>query len=150
NPLRGGGAAALAGCAALVGLRELNLAETALAPADVIALARSPHLRGLEVLVLGSDELGPEGFAALATGTDGGRGSSKAAIDPFPNLRVLSVQNAKPTLAGIEALARSALLSRLEMLDLSSNPLTKLAARRLADAAGIAGLRHLGLYNCGL
>jgi uncharacterized protein (TIGR02996 family) len=68
NRCNGGGdelAIALAGCAGLTSLRQLDLRENGIGPKGARALAESPHLANLRILDLCDNPIGDDGAIAL-------------------------------------------------------------------------------------
>lgn len=122
----------IADCAALGGLRHLELQGEAIGTAGVRALLSSRKLASLQTLVLSTGKgCEPSGLA------DGG----------LPSLTALSLHADSVTPAGIRALAGASLAARLRHLDLQHCGLTDEAAAALAVPA-FAGLTSLDLsYN---
>jgi len=147
--------AALAAAPRLAELRSLDLSDNALADPGVTALAESAHLRALEVLRLASTGVAAGALRALAAGAlaprlrtlDLGRNligdAGIAALvdgDRFGSLGALHLDDANLTGRGVEALAASSLVTRLEHL-----VITGLRPGALATlfAAGMPELRTL-------
>jgi uncharacterized protein (TIGR02996 family) len=141
--LKAQGAAAIAGCPALATLEELSLHANPLGSKGAVALAASPHLRRLRLLNLEVCDIGPGGAKALA-------GSPVLA-----SVRQLKLggqlaevygrcggQNVVRD-AGAAALARSAGVGALELLDLSRAGIGDAGARALARSPNLAALGRL-------
>jgi len=103
---------------------------------QAIGQSKLPNLKDLEVW-FGSSEYGFEGDPALLQPLLGG--------ENHPNLKRLGLQNAEFTDAIVPALANSALVARLEVLDLSMGTLTDAGAQKLIDDK--AKFEHLKSLN---
>lgn len=128
-----------------------------------LALASSPHLKGLVKLSLGFGHVGPEGAEAL--------------IESLPSLEELRIQNnpigdrgaltlgrlarskGEPcldlwkngvTAAGVAALIESGCLAGLSGLQLNYNPIGDAGVAALAGCRDLAGLDWLGLSGVGV
>jgi uncharacterized protein (TIGR02996 family) len=130
------GTRALASSPALADLSALSLCLNVVDVGGVAALASSPHLRGLEALNLSSCMLHLEGVRALAAS----RLPKLAALDLGDAFR----GDARGS-AGVEVLAHSPLLARLEVLGLRDNGLTDAGAWVLVGSAHAAALVVLDL-----
>jgi Ran GTPase-activating protein (RanGAP) involved in mRNA processing and transport len=103
-------------------------------------LARSPHLSGLETLLIGSNWVADAGLMALA-----GAG--------LPRLRRLDLSSNGIGPAGVSALAASPLVAQLDALLLSHNPVGPDGAGALAASEHLCERGHLTtveLYGCEL
>jgi hypothetical protein len=115
-------------------LRYLDLRYSGLGPADAVALARCPALRGLMFLKLEGNPIGSEGAAALA------------AAD-WPRLASLQLHSCSIGEDGAAAFARAE-MPELQRLDLALNPIGSGGCRALA-AGRFPQLRHLDVGRCG-
>jgi uncharacterized protein (TIGR02996 family) len=98
----------LAGCAALRGLKRLQLGWNRLGPVALKALAGSPHLTGLQVLNLSQNPLGDKGAIALARA-------------PFMSQLVgLDLMHCEMGDAGVEALIDALSADKIVHLDVFS------------------------------
>lgn len=115
------------------GLKRLVIHKTAVVDADHAALIGSPNLAGLTHLTLSHLHLPPERLAAWLDGTPG-RSLRELALHGFPGAGHLDV-----------LLARPALLARLQRLELHEGWLRDPEIHRLAACTALAGLRVLDL-----
>jgi hypothetical protein len=144
-------------------LRCLETADGA-STAAALALAASPHLKGLVKLVLGRGQVGPEGAEALAGGSlpdleelvlrdnpIGDRGAlARARFVRSKGDGWLDLTRTGVTAAGLAALAGSGCLAGLFTLKLDGNPVGDAAAAALASCADLGGLDWLSLTGTGL
>jgi hypothetical protein len=122
------GARALAECAALSGLRRLQLGNNRLGPVAVKHLARSPHLANLRVLDLTNNPLGDKGAVALAE-------------SPYlHNLIQLELMHCDIGDTGVEALLASPVIANLIRLnmygDSQNNRISDRVRKKLRKALG--------------
>jgi uncharacterized protein (TIGR02996 family) len=104
--------------------RGLSLhAPPELGTATLQAIVRSPHLSQLKSLQLFNLAIGDEGLIALAE-----------SAERFPHLEMLELTRTGVTGAGVAALARSPLMSRLRNLWLRENAIGREGLRALARA----------------
>jgi uncharacterized protein (TIGR02996 family) len=126
----------LAGSSWLGQLEELNLRNAPLlGVGGVRALARSPHLAGLRVLLLHYGALGNEAIARLAESTR------------LAGLVELYLSGNDLADAGAIALGQSAAFPRLTDLDLRDNQIGDAGAQALAHHAAGASISTLYLVN---
>lgn len=111
-------AAALAGCADLANLRDLDLGRNQIGGRGLTALLASPHLANVAFLGLEDNPL---------HGLDADR---LAALEPA-GLRMLHAHGARLRTADVRALARCPRLRTLWYLDLDANNLSTTAVREL-------------------
>ena len=136
SPIDPAAMAHLAGSPYLGRLRYLGLYKNHLGDEGVEHLARSTWLAGIEVMELGDNGLSSRGVTSLAN-----------TRQPFYPVR-LRLGGNEPGIDGLRALGGSAIGARLASLALDSCRLGPPEAAALADATGLAALRHLDLdYN---
>ncbi len=116
------GVAILAGAPALRQLARLDLSGASLSRADLEALVRSPHLRGLRSLVLTRADLDDEDVQVLAGG--------------FPALLDLDLGDNHFGLAGLRALVGAPYFARLQRLDFKGADLGDAGGTLLAAGLG--------------
>jgi uncharacterized protein (TIGR02996 family) len=134
NPLGDEGAAALADLESLSNLEALALANCQIQNVDgTLPLSRSPHLRRLLYLGLGSNEL--RGWTL--------RGLARAS--GLDALKTLSLASCAIDEDGACALTAGPLLARLPKLDIARNQLGDVGAAVLARSPHLAGVRDLNL-----
>mgnify|MGYP002624103105 CR=1 FL=1 len=150
--------------APLESIRRLDLHYTAREGELVTQLAKWERLDQLEDLRLSNNGCGASAAIALAdadvnnlrrldiNGNDVHDGLANFATRlQAPNLKELDISYNGLTSAGVQALARSSLLSRLFSLDLSSNPELDIdGIWNLVDTPNCSELRRLKLSGCGL
>lgn len=164
--LRTAGAVALAGWKGLSGVRVLDVAANAIGAKGVAALARSPHARSLRHLDLGYNHYGQSGLLAVADAPplrnvtdldvcadlpDTAGTSSAASLQAFfegldmPNLRHLVLNRHRFPVAAVRALAASASLARLQVLDLIDCNVTDSGLKALAESPHLGALVSVDL-----
>lgn len=128
---------ALAGSPSMRALEVLLLAGNAVGDAGVKALVASPYLGQVQALSLSGNAIGDEGVEALAASS-----LMRAVGKKMGDLSGNVVGD-----RGVAALAGSVHLPRFEMLNLSDNELGPLGAEALASSPNVAGLRYLWLQK---
>ncbi|HEY8504059.1 MAG TPA: TIGR02996 domain-containing protein [Gemmataceae bacterium] len=120
----------------LARVRELDLCGGELGNAGVNLLVRSPHLANLELLDLSFNGVSDAGVQILARAGN------------LPSLRRLYLNdNARIGAAGARALAGSAPLRGLTVLDLSANAIDSTAVQALTAGAALGNLGVLQLHT---
>jgi uncharacterized protein (TIGR02996 family) len=138
-PITDAGMRAFAGCAALAGLRELDLSCWPLTRSRIRPVARSPHFARVQNLDLSSCEIDDEIAEELARSPH------------LRNLRFLDLQNNHIGTAGFAALARSPVMAAVTNLILHNNRgIGDAGVAALAASEHAAELRHLSLVAVGL
>ncbi len=128
-------------------------------PEAAAALAESPRLTKLEVLLITRTRLGAEGVRSIVTSPhlgnlrrltfgqenfDGPTAGALAAIN-LPKLEHLHITRSELTDEALRLLAASGVLAQLTHLDLTQNPLTAAGMRTLAGAGPLPRLKSLCL-----
>ena len=161
NAVGAPGAEALAASPHLKGIELLRLYKTELDDAAAVALAASPHLRPFHVN-LANNAIGPAGMAALADspllsrvltlglyenifGDEGARHLTRAPW--LARLCRLDLTKCGIGPAGVTALAASPNLGGLVSLGLRDNPVGNAGAIALANSPHVARLRKLNLQD---
>ncbi len=160
NEVGSEGLAALGASKTLTGLCELTLSDFDQTPAMLDGLAGTPLLSRLEALRWTGDSEdggamlprlfaleGFQGLRVLEVTYQGLVDDDLLALASLENstLETLKIENAKFTKKGIEALAKSAALANLTVLELSSCGLDDAAATTLLRSPHLKNLRRLGL-----
>jgi uncharacterized protein (TIGR02996 family) len=162
--LTGMGLAELADLPELPRLRKIYAESKQINPAAAQALASLPQLRTLRLLWLKRNPLGDEGLRWIASATHFGAvrhldlddtqvgDDGLVALAAAPALRPvrLLLQNNHFHARGVEALASSPVLERVEDLDLSRARIGDAGLVALARGRGLRWPRRLGLSQCGL
>nr|MBA3539917.1 TIGR02996 domain-containing protein [Deltaproteobacteria bacterium] len=112
-------------------LDELQLRQSKLGSAGAATIATSERARGLKVLSLLANGIGPAG--------------TKAVVEHLPALRALDLRKNAIGVAGAEALGRNG--SELRTLDLTGNTLGAAGVAALVAGDGLGALRELCLQQ---
>ena len=140
-PITDAGVRAFSDCAALTGLRELDLSLWPLNPARVRAIAHSPYLTELRVLDLSS------------CGIDDDIAVELAQSPHLRNLRFIDLQNNRIDTRGFTALVRSPVFATVTELVLYNNPeIGDAGITALAESEHAGQLRSACLVDngCGI
>ena len=117
-------------------IRELDLCGAYLGNGGPNLLARSPHLRHLEMLDLGFNDLTDRGLESLAQ------------LPALENLRRLHLNdNSRIATPGVRALSDSPYLRELRHLDLSGNDINDSGLRVLLNGQSLKKLEHLEIHH---
>jgi uncharacterized protein (TIGR02996 family) len=170
NTLDADGGEAVGQAPPLARLRRLSMWGCGLGDSGVAALGASAHLRALEYLGLYGNEIGERGAIAFGRSpvanslrtielsdnilTDTGL-TGLLAGDAFQRLQQLNLGGSRARTdirkAGVEALVRSPVASRLRTLNLYANAnLGPGGAAALAQSESLANLERLDLGRCGI